>query len=245
MAGDAAKSLRVKVVDSAAAPMISCAASIIGSCSGQQASCTQHDTLALILASSYVRFAFFAQIVNTSQDDEFIPLLDIQPGQGNDGTAAAAGSTHQQQKQQRAVGYQPPWLLRLAHFGSPLMRLHNEIVAFCQMLAPTAEEVASRASSLDSLKEVVRSIWPVADVKVFGSYETGLYTPASDTDVVVVGSGNVNAQTGGCQRASMAARGGGGGGVGNYETGLYTPASDTDVVVVGSGNVNAQTGVRV
>jgi DNA polymerase sigma len=66
------------------------------------------------------------------------------------------------------------------------------------MLAPTAEEVASRAASLESLRDVVRGIWPAADVKVFGSYETGLYTPASDTDVVVVGSGNVNAPTGVC-----------------------------------------------
>lgn len=29
------------------------------------------------------------------------------------------------------------------------------------------------------------------------SYKTGLHTPASDTDVMVVGSGNGNAQSGG------------------------------------------------
>jgi hypothetical protein len=57
-------------------------------------------------------------------------------------------------------------------------------------------QVASRAASLDSLREVVRGIWPAADVRVFGSYETGLYTPASDTDVVVVDSGNVSAERG-------------------------------------------------
>jgi hypothetical protein len=28
-----------------------------------------------------------------------------------------------------------------------------------------------------------------AEVLVFGSYETGLYTPASDTDIVVCGAG--------------------------------------------------------
>lgn len=80
------------------------------------------------------------------EDDEFIPLLTIQPG--FDGAAAAdaaaaggSSSGLQEKQQQRAAGYQPPWLPRLAHFSSPLMRLHNEIVAFCQMLAPTAEEV--------------------------------------------------------------------------------------------------------
>lgn len=128
--------------------------------------------------------------------EEFVPLLDLPPGPGTD-DPQDPHSTLQQQQQQRAVsGYQPPWLPRLAYFSSPLMRLHNEIVAFCQMLAPTAEEIASRAASLDSLRDVVRSIWPAAGVKVFGSYETGLYTPASDTDVVVVDSGMHNAQTG-------------------------------------------------
>lgn len=61
---------------------------------------------------------------------------------------------------------------------------------------PPLFQVASRAASLDSLREVVRGIWPAADVRVFGSYETGLYTPASDTDVVVVDSGNVSAERG-------------------------------------------------
>jgi non-canonical poly(A) RNA polymerase PAPD5/7 len=131
------------------------------------------------------------------QDEDFIPLLDIQTGPGNDGAAGAdANSTREQKQQQRELGYQPPWLLRLAHFSSPMLRLHNEIVAFCQMLAPTAEESASRSASLESLKGVVRGIWPSADVLVFGSYATGLYTPASDTDVVVVGTGGVDAQTG-------------------------------------------------
>jgi DNA polymerase sigma len=45
------------------------------------------------------------------------------------------------------------------------MRLHNEIVAFTQMLEPTAEEVASRAASLDALRQVVAGIWPSAKVR--------------------------------------------------------------------------------
>jgi DNA polymerase sigma len=82
----------------------------------------------------------------TPQADDFIPLLDISQPTGT--------STREQQQQQRKLGYQPPWLPRLPFFSSPMLRLHNEIVAFCQMLAPTAEEVASRAASLDSLREV-------------------------------------------------------------------------------------------
>lgn len=149
----------------------------------------------LLAKVSCVTF-FKSLCVHAVQDDEFIPLLDIQPGQGTAAAAAADSSRQQQQQEQRAVGYQPPWLPGLARFNSPMMRLHNEIVAFCQMLAPTAEEVASRAGSLDSLRDVVRSIWPTADVQVFGSYETGLYTPASDTDVVVMHAGNVSPERG-------------------------------------------------
>jgi len=64
------------------------------------------------------------------------------------------------------------------------------------MLEPTPEEVDSRAKSMRVVREVVNSIWPAARVLVFGSYETGLYTPASDTDIVVVESGLADAQKG-------------------------------------------------
>eukprot|EP00775_Hariotina_reticulata_P010713 gene10713-10869_t len=79
---------------------------------------------------------------------------------------------------------------------SPLLKLHNEVVAFTKMLEPTPEEVDSRSKSMSTVREVVNSIWPSAQVVVFGSYETGLYTPASDTDIVVVDSGLLDAQKG-------------------------------------------------
>eukprot|EP00878_Enallax_costatus_P038077 GHUV01043225.1.p2 GENE.GHUV01043225.1~~GHUV01043225.1.p2 ORF type:complete len:152 (+),score=33.48 GHUV01043225.1:252-707(+) len=96
----------------------------------------------------------------------------------------------------RKPGYKPPWLPRLARFSSPMLRLHNEIVAFTKMLEPTAEEVDGRAKSMSVIREVVHSIWPQAEVLVFGSYATGLYTPASDTDIVVVNAGLNNPTTG-------------------------------------------------
>jgi non-canonical poly(A) RNA polymerase PAPD5/7 len=77
-----------------------------------------------------------------------------------------------------------------------LLKLHNEVVAFTTMLEPTAEEVDSRRKSMVTVREVVNNIWPSAQVVVFGSYETGLYTPASDTDIVVVDSGLQDPQKG-------------------------------------------------
>ncbi|KAF6264754.1 hypothetical protein COO60DRAFT_19013 [Scenedesmus sp. NREL 46B-D3] len=129
-------------------------------------------------------------------DDSFIPLLPSpSPAAKTAAAAAAAGGNSPAAadaaaaSEGRTPGFQPPWLPRLRRFDSPLLRLHNEVVAFCKMLEPTAEEVASRARSMRTVREVVHSIWPQAEVLVFGSYETGLYTPASDTDIVVCGAG--------------------------------------------------------
>lgn len=140
----------------------------------------------------------------------------------------------------------PPWLCRaslcalqrLAHFSSPLMRLHNEIVAFTAMLEPTAEETASRAASLACLREVVAGMWKGAEVQVFGSYATGLYTPASDTDVVVVNSGVADAQRGG---------GGGAGGLSGCSAGMRVEARGWQggVNVGGAGVVRTAVTLRV
>ena len=36
---------------------------------------------------------------------------------------------------------------------------------------------------------LVGAVWPGASVRVFGSFDTGLYLPESDVDLVVVGTG--------------------------------------------------------
>lgn len=129
------------------------------------------------------------------EDDAFIPLLPSLTAaaaaeeDGSGKAADRAAGLSNSSASGRTPDFQPPWLPRLMRFGSPLLRLHNEVVAFAKMLEPTAEEVESRARSMRTVREVVHSIWPKANVMVFGSYETGLYTPASDTDIVVCDTG--------------------------------------------------------
>jgi non-canonical poly(A) RNA polymerase PAPD5/7 len=96
-------------------------------------------------------------------DDSFIPLLhSLNPA----AKSAAADAAAAPAAEGRTPGFKPPWLPRLCRFGSPLLRLHNEVVAFCRMLEPTAEEIESRSRSMRTVREVVHSIWPQVSVVI-------------------------------------------------------------------------------
>lgn len=84
----------------------------------------------------------------------------------------------------------PPWARgRESWIHSPLLQLHQEIVDFCEFVAPTEAEQQMRDVAVQRVSAVVKSIWPSCQVKVFGSFATGLYLPTSDVDVVVLDSG--------------------------------------------------------
>ena len=87
----------------------------------------------------------------------------------------------------------PPWWPEgasktLSRMRSPLLRLHQEIVDFCRFTEPTAAEAAARAAAVARVRAVVTSIWPGAQLAVFGSFATGLYLPTSDIDAVILDS---------------------------------------------------------
>ncbi|MGH0166275.1 UNVERIFIED_CONTAM: hypothetical protein FKN15_054999 [Acipenser sinensis] len=44
-----------------------------------------------------------------------------------------------------------------------------------------------RKEVVQRIKDVIRELWPNADVHIFGSFSTGLYLPTSDIDLVVFG----------------------------------------------------------
>ncbi|KAL6766406.1 TRF4 [Auxenochlorella protothecoides x Auxenochlorella symbiontica] len=64
-----------------------------------------------------------------------------------------------------------------------------EIVELARYLTPLPEEAMQRNAAIQRVRDVVACIWPEAQVKVFGSFATGLYLPTSDIDAVVLGSG--------------------------------------------------------
>ncbi|EGD76059.1 hypothetical protein PTSG_00768 [Salpingoeca rosetta] len=79
-----------------------------------------------------------------------------------------------------------PWCTR-KYSKIPSIALHQEIVDFHKYMEPMKEEVTLRRAFVDRVKEVILGLWPKAEVTVFGSFNTGLYLPTSDIDVVVFG----------------------------------------------------------
>lgn len=66
-------------------------------------------------------------------------------------------------------------------------RLHEEIEDFYQYMLPTDTEHRVRGDVVRRIERIILSLWPEAQVHVFGSYRTGLYLPTSDIDLVVIG----------------------------------------------------------
>lgn len=69
------------------------------------------------------------------------------------------------------------------HFSE---RLHQELSDLADYLSPTAAEAAARSLVVKKCDTVVRKLFPGKKVESFGSFETGLYLPTSDIDLVVI-----------------------------------------------------------
>lgn len=68
-----------------------------------------------------------------------------------------------------------------------LSRLHEEIEHFFVYMKPTQTEHHIRGDVIRRIEQIVKSLWPDAEVHVFGSFRTSLYLPTSDIDLVVLG----------------------------------------------------------
>lgn len=83
-------------------------------------------------------------------------------------------------------GKTAPWVTKeVLELEDPLMQLHEELINFHTLMQPNQDELLKIEDVLNRLRGVVKSLWPDSTVKVFGSYETGLWLPNSDIDVVV------------------------------------------------------------
>ena len=63
--------------------------------------------------------------------------------------------------------------------------LDIEINDLLKFLQPTTDEVALRNVAICNLTEAIQTLWPNAKVHLFGSFDTGLFLPNSDIDLVV------------------------------------------------------------
>ena len=78
-----------------------------------------------------------------------------------------------------------PW--KTKEYSFDVIGLHEEINDFYEYIRPKPCEVRMRLEAIDSLKAIITSKWPEAQVYVFGSVQTHLFLPTSDVDVVVWG----------------------------------------------------------
>ncbi|BBN04554.1 non-canonical poly(A) RNA polymerase PAPD5/7 [Marchantia polymorpha subsp. ruderalis] len=137
--------------------------------------------------------------LSSSRDDEEIGFLSLEPEDSVDthpedqGRIKAEHDLILLESVNRAPKEVPPWARTGATHGtwfrSPFLQLHQEIVDFCNFVTPTEKEQKIRDDAVQRVREVVMSIWPSCQVKVFGSFATGLYLPTSDVDVVILESG--------------------------------------------------------
>ncbi|TPX31990.1 hypothetical protein SmJEL517_g04808 [Synchytrium microbalum] len=68
----------------------------------------------------------------------------------------------------------------------PMEALKEEIKDFTAFMSPSRAEHEMRRICIERIRECVVKVWPKAEVHAFGSYETQLYLPSSDLDLVVL-----------------------------------------------------------
>ncbi|XP_063294567.1 terminal nucleotidyltransferase 4B isoform X1 [Pelobates fuscus] len=78
-----------------------------------------------------------------------------------------------------------PWKSR--NYSDEVIGLHEEIIDFYKYMSPRPEEENMRMEVVSRIENVIKELWPNADVQIFGSFKTGLYLPTSDIDLVVFG----------------------------------------------------------
>ncbi|KAF9418235.1 hypothetical protein BGZ94_009746 [Podila epigama] len=81
-----------------------------------------------------------------------------------------------------------PWMGRRNYWALPTAQqmLTQEFKDFVTFISPTREEHQVRKYIFRVIKVSVQRIWPGAQVRIFGSFDTQLYLPTSDLDVVVL-----------------------------------------------------------
>ncbi|KAJ3148957.1 hypothetical protein HDU86_007315 [Geranomyces michiganensis] len=82
----------------------------------------------------------------------------------------------------------PPWQPQNRKYDQTnlLSMLNAEINDYVAYLIPTPAEHALRELTIARVTAAIKSVAPNAEVAVFGSFETKLYLPSSDVDVVVL-----------------------------------------------------------
>ncbi|KAI8806970.1 hypothetical protein BJ742DRAFT_814994 [Cladochytrium replicatum] len=92
----------------------------------------------------------------------------------------------------------PPWVPEDCIYSSDMVKMLNqEIDDYVAYMAPTPAEVYMRNDLINRIRDIVLNVFYNAEMHVFGSFDTGVFLPTSDLDLVVL----TNIQKGSVQSA--------------------------------------------
>ncbi|KAK8845409.1 hypothetical protein IAR55_006122 [Kwoniella newhampshirensis] len=90
-------------------------------------------------------------------------------------------------EERRAAERHAPWsdLVDWDRCRDPAEMLNEEINAFYKYVSPTRAEFEVRLFVIEMITRAIAKLWPDAEVTPFGSWQTQLYLPQGDIDLVV------------------------------------------------------------
>ncbi|WRT63623.1 uncharacterized protein IL334_000546 [Kwoniella shivajii] len=90
-------------------------------------------------------------------------------------------------EERQAAERHAPWadLVNWEECKDPAEMLNEEINAFYKYVSPTKEEFEVRLFMIELITRNIMQLWPDAEVTPFGSWQTQLYLPQGDIDLVV------------------------------------------------------------
>ncbi|WVQ76380.1 hypothetical protein IAR50_006045 [Cryptococcus sp. DSM 104548] len=105
---------------------------------------------------------------------------------GNAGIGIERGPRNKKEEQKAAERH-APWteLVDVDRCQDPTDLLTEEINAFYKYVSPTKEEFEVRLFIIELITRAIARLWPEAEVTPFGSWQTQLYLPQGDIDLVV------------------------------------------------------------
>ncbi|KAH9952027.1 hypothetical protein B0H21DRAFT_10348 [Amylocystis lapponica] len=146
--------------------------------------------------ADFIAFAFSDE----EQDAEELPVREWDKGKGrvrewdsggrkrkaDEYNAANDGYTNKKQRV-AAASRKAPWVVDLdwESCTNVAEMLHRDVEAFVKYISPTPEEDEVRSLVVQMVSRAVTQAFPDAQVLPFGSYETKLYLPIGDIDLVI------------------------------------------------------------
>jgi non-canonical poly(A) RNA polymerase PAPD5/7 len=123
-------------------------------------------------------------------DFDFIPMFNSVGSQDEEPSIQEA-RTATTASARASESILPPWLSSAERLESTYnqqdftLGLHEEILDYLEYVSPSEQERKLREELVDRVKSITYKVFPLCEIDIFGSFQTGLYLQTSDIDLVV------------------------------------------------------------